>query len=368
MSIFLCENADPILGHHCPSARHLAQLPPGFDDHDPEGYKLGSSLPSEIYDDELDMDTDRSDPTDVTRDTQDFAEDDLLSRFAQMPLDDGEVEASTAQVADESDEHQSAPSQPASFTSRGLGDFPLRDARSLRVMVIGDVNHMHGLGVQFCSCRGARPRDEQLLEYGIYPASADRPATGFTLHSLDYLRVDELECKTTPEAYSKKVRRLTSPHDWRGVPVNVLDLSDVRRSLPEKQNRYPELLRCDREYRACVALLNHGFAHQVLEDWIDPGAGDLAYHCVTCPRPSGPLCNMPLGWAESPYRWGYQYVWNIDGNFEGQHTASRVPENNVYLYPGTAMFNNPEDETRVLRDAVDDNDLPENKVIVLTRA
>lgn len=77
---------------------------------------------------------------------------------------------------------------------------------------------------------------------------------------------------------------------------------------------------------------------------------------------------MPLGWAQSPYAWGYQYVWNIDGNFEGQHTASKVPENNVYLYPGTAMFNHPEHEASVLRDAVDDGDLPDNKVTMATIA
>ncbi|KZV58883.1 hypothetical protein PENSPDRAFT_566850, partial [Peniophora sp. CONT] len=204
----------------------------------------------------------------------------------------------------------------------------------LRIMVLSDVNHVHGLGVQFCACPGARPRDEQLIEYGVYPASSERPSTGFTLHNLDYLRMDEMECKTTPESYTKKVRRLTDPHDWRSVA-----------------NRYPETIRCDREYRACLALINHGFAHQVLEVWKDPGAADLVYRCVACPRPTGPFRNMPLGWETSPYAWGYQYAWNIDGNFEAQHTASRAAENNVFLYPGTAMFNHPDEEAAVLRDA-----------------
>lgn len=128
------------------------------------------------------------------------------------------------------------------------------------------------------------------------------------------------------------------------------------------QNRYAELLRCDREYRACLSLINHTFAHQVLEKWVDPGPGDLAYHCVACPRPSGPFRNMPLHWERNSNSWAYQYAWNIDGNFEAQHTASRSVENNIYLFPGTAMFNHPEEEASVVAQALDDNDLPDEVV------
>lgn len=74
---------------------------------------------------------------------------------------------------------------------------------------------------------------------------------------------------------------------------------------------------------------------------------------------------MPDGWANSPYAWGYQYAWNIDGNFEAQHTTSRSDENNVYLFPGTAMFNHPDEEARTAQQAVDDADLPENVVSVI---
>lgn len=220
VSIFLCEDADPIAGRYCPSSPHLAQLPPGFDEHDPDGYRHETTISGNLYEEELDRDTSTTAYDEVATDGGDIVEDDLLHKFATLPLDDGEVEATTEQVADEGDEQQTSQANPTSDAARGMGTFPLRDARGLKVMVVGDVEHMHGLGVQFCSCRGARPRDEQLLEYGIYPASADRPATGFTLHTLDYLRIDELECKTTPEAYCKKVRRLTSPRDWRMVPVS----------------------------------------------------------------------------------------------------------------------------------------------------
>ena len=133
-------------------------------------------------------------------------------RFQVLPL-------KRVNEADEADAADGADAR------RARGKYPRQDPRGLTIMVIGDVTHVHCIGVQFCQCPGARPRDEQLLEYGIYPASADRPSTGFTLHNLDYLRLDEAECKTTPDAYTRKLRRLTDSHDWRRVPVRTPFLS-----------------------------------------------------------------------------------------------------------------------------------------------
>lgn len=219
VAIYLCEHADPFAGTQCPSIPATAILPPGFDDLDPEGYALRSTPVEEFVSMTAEGGLDKGENED---DASNFGlDDDLLSRLATLPLDDLDVEASTPQVADEVDEDEEARdrSRTSASTSRGRGTHPLRDARGLKIMIIGDIAHMHGIGVQFCHCRDARRRDEQLLEYGIYPASSDRPSTGFTLHNLDYLRIDEVECKTSPEAYSRKMRRLTDPQDWRHVAV-----------------------------------------------------------------------------------------------------------------------------------------------------
>ncbi|VDC02221.1 unnamed protein product [Peniophora sp. CBMAI 1063] len=340
VAIVLCEQADLFLGKFCPSSTRHAGLPPGFDDLDPPGYCDSKAAPVELYD-EADVENEFPPSTSDSWNEDADVDDEVLAGAVEQTGDEADIESRAPQVADEADA-SAAHGVRGSLGSRGMGTYPGRDHRGLKVMVITDVTHVHGIGVQFCQCRGAPPRDEQLLEYGIYPASSDRPATGFTLNNLDYLRMDEIECKTAPDSYTKKLRRLTNPHDWRA-------------------NRYPETLRCNREYRACRALIQHGFAYQVLEQWVDPGPGDLMYRCVACPRPSGPLRNMPEHWERSPYAWGYQYTWNIDGNFEAQHTASRSTENNVYLFPGTAMFNHPEDELVVLRDAVDDAGLPDEQ-------
>lgn len=218
VAIFLCEHADPYAGTYCPSSVVLSSLPPGFDEADPEGYDAGPNNPADPY---LDTEVGPGLEDDEV-DTVHHSEADNNDHLATLPPDPGDVESSTRQIADEVDEvTDNASADQRSSQQRGRGRYPRQDPRGLAVMVIGDVSHMHGVGVQFCSCPGARPRDEQLLEYGIYPASANRPSTGFTLHNLDYLRLDEVECKTSPDAYSRKLRRLTDSHDWRRVPVST---------------------------------------------------------------------------------------------------------------------------------------------------
>lgn len=214
VAIFLCEASDPESGRHCPCAP-AAGLPPGFDDLDPEGYSDGPCHSGDPYLGDL------GDP-DYSAGQDGSEADDVLASLANFPPDPGEVEQSATQIADESDDGDDGPREAIDESNgyrRLRGKYPRQDARRLRVMLVGDVTHIHGIGVQFCCCPGARPRDEQLLEYGIYPASQQRPSTGFTLHTLDYLRLDEVECKTAPEAYSRKLRRLTDSHDWRRVPV-----------------------------------------------------------------------------------------------------------------------------------------------------
>lgn len=83
------------------------------------------------------------------------------------------------------------------------------------------------------------------------------------------------------------------------------------------------------------------------------------YHCVVCPNPEE---NMPYGWQKRGDSWAHFYSLNIDGNFEGQHNASRVPDNNQPLFPGTGAFNHPEEAARALESAKDDKLLPKDQV------
>lgn len=222
VAIFLCDKADPFTGTQCPGYSSQASLPPGFDDCDPDGYLSGDAQPYNPYIDDAETSVDAAhDDVHCTRADGSDEGDDLLSMLAAVTLDEADVESSSTQCADESDDSGPHRRTEEQLDNEGStrGKYPAVDPRGLTVMAVGDVTHMHGIGVQFCRCPSAAPRDEQLLEYGIYPASSERPATGFTLHMLDYLHVDEVECKTSPDAYFRKIRRLTDSHDWRTVPV-----------------------------------------------------------------------------------------------------------------------------------------------------
>lgn len=110
--------------------------------------------------------------------------------------------------------------------------------------------------------------------------------------------------------------------------------------------------------------MEHGFAHQNLGSWKAPGLGDLLYQCIVCPNPRE---NMRQGWDSRKDRWGHFYAYNIDGNFEGSHTTSRVPENNQYIYPGTGAFNHPVEAAKALERGKDDRHLSQSQARLASR-
>lgn len=94
-----------------------------------------------------------------------------------------------------------------------------------------------------------------------------------------------------------------------------------------------------REYTATDNLIVHGFAHQILEDWEPPPPGSLFHRCIVCPTKD----NVPKGHKKDKNGWAIFNSFVHDGNFSGQHTVSRQPDNNVPLYPGTGAFQHPDE-------------------------
>ncbi|KAI0276987.1 hypothetical protein BC826DRAFT_928106, partial [Russula brevipes] len=209
-----------------------------------------------------------------------------------------------------------------------------------RIMTFVHSNGIHGLGVRFCQCpeNDSDHRHLDLLNSGFYPATQTNPSTVFTLSGLDYALIDNLECKTVPNAYSKKLRRLTDEHDPGTVP-----------------NRYIEFLRIIRQYRHLKTLITFGFGHQALEHWQKPGVADLAWRCIACPSGT----NLPRNWQESENAWKYYNSIAMDGNFSAQHLASRVPENNVNFTDGLGYFSKSDDYSKYLKSSKDDQVTPE---------
>ncbi|KAI0280463.1 hypothetical protein BC826DRAFT_924529 [Russula brevipes] len=217
---------------------------------------------------------------------------------------------------------------------------PTHDCLGNHIMTFVHSNGIHGLGVRFCQCpeNDSDHRHLDLLNSGFYPATQTNPSTVFTLSGLDYALIDNLECKTVPNAYSKKLRRLTDEHDPGTVP-----------------NRYIEFLRIIRQYRHLKTLITFGFGHQALEHWQKLGVADLAWRCVACPSGT----NLPRNWQESENAWKYYNSIAMDGNFSAQHLASRVPENNVNFTDGLGYFSKSDDYSKYLKSSKDD---PQPKV------
>lgn len=181
----LCRNP---VGLACPSATHRPELPDAF-------YQSAPPRPFTA--------------------TCDISEEDQC--LQQHPFD-----AEQAEFGEEPDDfagRRDPPPQPPRAPTRG--GLPTHDHRGLKVLIVCDDNAMHGLGVHFCSCSGAPPKDMQLIERGIYPASRKDPSSGFTFRCLQRFLVDNLESDTTAESYARKLARLTEPENPEAAPVRL---------------------------------------------------------------------------------------------------------------------------------------------------
>lgn len=79
--------------------------------------------------------------------------------------------------------------------------------------------------VRWCGCSSPKPKYQQLLEVGLYPASIRRPKTAFTFKLLKYFHLDAMECRTAASNFYNKLRRMTNEADPESVPVsNILAL------------------------------------------------------------------------------------------------------------------------------------------------
>jgi len=86
--------------------------------------------------------------------------------------------------------------------------------------VVLDVNGIHD-GLDFCNCETSKPAFIQLLRYGWFPASVDRPKTAATLSVLKNFQMLNFESKASPfEFYNTLARltdntRLSTPKVWK---------------------------------------------------------------------------------------------------------------------------------------------------------
>jgi hypothetical protein len=141
-----------------------------------------------------------------------------------------------------------------------------------KVVCIVHVNGLHFMPVYPCACDNAGSEDLQFLTMALWPSTYNNIKTLFTFQLLDDYLLDNLECKTSGQAYFTKLRRVTS----RAFPTSVPD-------------RYRELLRAGRQWRNVKDRKWFGFGHSNKQ----PGGGELAIFCAACPQPG---INIPVDW------------------------------------------------------------------------
>ncbi|KAG1797217.1 hypothetical protein EV424DRAFT_1475109 [Suillus variegatus] len=148
--------------------------------------------------------------------------------------------------------------------------------------------------VTWCTCPGSYDQQHlQLLRTGLFPASTTKAQDCIHLRTMSFF---------------EKLRRLTNNAFMYTVP-----------------DRYRELMRVSRLWRDLKNRKWFGFGH---DRETQPGPGNLALFCPSCPQPG---INMPSQWEE---KWLVMKRFVVDGNFTAQHMNMQQPKLDIYLSDG----------------------------------
>ncbi|KAG6864254.1 hypothetical protein C0991_011049 [Blastosporella zonata] len=194
---------------------------------------------------------------------------------------------------------------------------------------------VHTNGVQYitllsCSCSGTNNWATDLAHAMLIPTSFHSPRTFFTATVLDDYRLTNLECKASAYQYWQKICRVTSST----APGEV-------------DNLYRELRRLSRSWRWLKKVKWAGFPHTG-KDFMEPGPGELAIFCPTCPQPG---VNLPSNWEDDAESWKYSRSLIADGNFKGDHVRHKNPGRDVWHAEGGGMVAKREESEAYFRKA-----------------
>lgn len=106
-----------------------------------------------------------------------------------------------------------------------------------RLLLIGHSNGFHVHTVRFCRCVGHSVDWQQMLASRIWPATFERPRTGFTLECLRDFRYTSAVSKASPHAYHSKLQKQTGQGVVVQCPVSMV----VNLPIPPL---WPLFLRC----------------------------------------------------------------------------------------------------------------------------
>lgn len=162
-----------------------------------------------------------------------------------------------------------------------------------RPMCIISEHGVHDVAVRFCACRDRisdkpAPKATQLLRYGFWPASWDKPHTAFTIPLLKLFALLCHQANVSAYDFYKVMRCKTDniePHEVTVWNYNSLEICRI--ADKQEQDRYREFMTAARTFDHITNLKRHGRKVRELV------YASLAILCPACPQPD---INMEPGW------------------------------------------------------------------------
>lgn len=99
---------------------------------------------------------------------------------------------------------------------------PERDSfgsNSQSTLTVVHTNGSHRININYCTCPENQPRDIQLIDHGLFPATTTRPSTAFTFQLLRHFQIFNMASKTSAWDYHNGLLRMTNSIEPDAVPV-----------------------------------------------------------------------------------------------------------------------------------------------------
>ncbi|KAG8940010.1 hypothetical protein FRC03_005841 [Tulasnella sp. 419] len=143
----------------------------------------------------------------------------------------------------------------------------------LNVMDIGGI---FSVVIRWCDCANGPENHRQLLLNDSFPATEERPSTGYMFRLLEHYHQLSVNAKISAWDYVQSLRYLTS----------AVDQSLVK-------NLYDNFLKVSCQWRVLQMMKRAGIMRVS-----DISPGSLTVRCPACPQPG---VNLPEGWEEHPH-------------------------------------------------------------------
>ncbi|KAF8998463.1 hypothetical protein BDZ89DRAFT_1051589 [Hymenopellis radicata] len=170
-------------------------------------------------------------------------------------------------------------------------------------IVVMHTTGLHEVSVRYCNCLESTPRRQQLLRFGWYPATVQRPATCATLDVLELFHGLTLNGKLSAYNFYKTMIYLT---DALGIQV------------PKK--RYQPFLRMIRSQKNGASRFRRG---------------ELTIQCPACPIPS---VNLPPDWKQRVDQYLYRKILSVDACFRLTNLFRSNQSTDPSLHPGAGYM------------------------------